>query len=313
MGPPTVAQRLELIEDKLSELEGVTKELVSKAVEKAVEAMKHSLTEVLLEGQTLATKRMGAEFEALTGRLEGRVNRSREYHDTLINTMRSDQLKFQADIRSTLTGLQSKHGQPLEKGEGSVNRGEGLILSPNSALGGFGDESKAFGGRDWLMGQTGGGGSGYGQGPGQSNWKYRKLDMPVFDGSDPDGWILRVERYFGFYRLTEEEMLEAVVVAMEGDALRWFQWENKRHPIRRWADLKGFILRQFRAVSGGTLYEQWLSTSQTSNVQEYRRRFIETAAPLERISEDMLMGHFINGLKDDIKAEVHLMNPMCLE
>lgn len=60
--------------------------------------------------------------------------------------------------------------------------------------------------------------SGFGGGAG--NWRYRKLDMPIFDGTDPDGWILRVERYFAFYRLTKEEMLEAVVVALEGDALR---------------------------------------------------------------------------------------------
>lgn len=55
--------------------------------------------------------------------------------------------------------------------------------------------------------------------------------MPIFDGMDPDGWILRVERYFNFYKLTEEERLEAVVVALEGDALKWYQWENKGHPI----------------------------------------------------------------------------------
>ena len=61
------------------------------------------------------------------------------------------------------------------------------------------------------------------------------------------------------------------------------------------------------------MYEQWLSTTQTSTVAEYRRRFIETARPLERVTEDMLLGHFINGLQDDIKAEIHLLNPMCLE
>lgn len=67
MGPPTVAQKLELIEEKLTGMEEATKDLVSKAVERAMEAMKHSLTEVLLEGQTLAAKQLGADFEALTG------------------------------------------------------------------------------------------------------------------------------------------------------------------------------------------------------------------------------------------------------
>lgn len=66
----------------------------------------------------------------------------------------------------------------------------------------------------------------------------------MFNGTDPYGWILQVERYFGFYRLTEEEMLEALVVAIERDALCWLQWENKQHPIRRWPDLNGFILKE---------------------------------------------------------------------
>lgn len=107
--------------------------------------------------------------------------------------------------------------------------------------------------------------------------------------------------------------LEAVVVALEGDALRWYQWEHKRHPIRRWADLKEFILRQFRSSSGGSLYEQWLTTVQTSTVAEYRRKFIETAAPLERISEEIFLGQFLNGLKEDIRAEVRLLIPLNLE
>lgn len=137
--------------------------------------------------------------------------------------------------------------------------------------------------------------------------------LPLFNGEDPDGWVMRVERYFNFYKLTEEERLEAVVVALEGDALRWYLWENKRHPIRRWSDLKEFILRQFRSSSGGSLYEQWLATVQTTRVADYRRKFIETAAPLERISEEILMGQFLNGLKEDVKAEVRVLNPLSLE
>ena len=277
MGPPTVAQRVDLIEEKLHDMETSLKEMVMTTVEKAIEAMRHSLTEVLLEGQTLATQKMGTEFETLATRLDGRVNRSREFHETLINTIRNDQLKFQTEIRSSLTGLHSIPNSGTEKGEGSVFRSDSLFAHPESGIGGLGAKSVVMG-VDRVF-------AGSGQGPGPGNWRYRKLDMPIFDGTDPDGWIMRVERYFSFYRLIEEEMLEAVVVAMEGDALRWYQWEHKRHPVRRWTDLKGFILRQFRAVNGGSLYEQWLSTTQVTSVTDYRRKFIETAGPLERVSE----------------------------
>lgn len=79
-----------------------------------------------------------------------------------------------------------------------------------------------------------------GLGGGQTNRRYKKLYILIFDSTDPDGWILCVESYFEFYCLTEAEMLEAIVVAMEGDTLWWFQCENKRHTTHCWADLKVF-------------------------------------------------------------------------
>lgn len=74
-----------------------------------------------------------------------------------------------------------------------------------------------------------------------------------------------------------------------------------------------FILRQFRTVSGGSLYEQWLATAQTTTVEEYQNKFKETAAPLDKVSEEMLMGLFLNGLKDEISAELRLLSPLSLE
>lgn len=137
--------------------------------------------------------------------------------------------------------------------------------------------------------------------------------MPVFDGGDPDGWILRAERYFRFYRLSENDKIEAAVVSMEGDALKWFQWENRRHPISSWGEMKEFMLKQFRPTNVGSLYEQWLATGQTTTVLEYRRQFIEKAAPLEQVPESILMGEFIQGLKQDIQHEIRAVNPYTLE
>lgn len=51
------------------------------------------------------------------------------------------------------------------------------------------------------------------------------MKMPLFEGDDPDGWILRSEKHFTVCRLNEEEKVDTVVVAMEGDAMKWFQRE----------------------------------------------------------------------------------------
>ncbi|CAH1444807.1 unnamed protein product [Lactuca virosa] len=55
-----------------------------------------------------------------------------------------------------------------------------------------------------------------------TNWRFPKLDMPLFDEENPDGWILLAECYFNFYRLSDVYKMEAAVVALEGDALLWY-------------------------------------------------------------------------------------------
>jgi len=44
-------------------------------------------------------------------------------------------------------------------------------------------------------------------GAGRSDFKGRRLEMLVFEGEDPDGWIFRAERYFTINQLTKLEKL----------------------------------------------------------------------------------------------------------
>ena len=55
------------------------------------------------------------------------------------------------------------------------------------------------------------------QGSGQ--WKSKKVGIPMFIEENPDWWILKADRYFTFYNLSEEEYMVAAVISMDGDAL----------------------------------------------------------------------------------------------
>lgn len=73
------------------------------------------------------------------------------------------------------------------------------------------------------------------------------------------------------------------------------------------------VRRQFRSTATGTLHEQWSSHKQTGTVVDYRRKFIELLAPLERVPEEIAKGQFLNGLKEEIKVEVRLLGPKNLD
>lgn len=51
----------------------------------------------------------------------------------------------------------------------------------------------------------------------------RRIELPMYQGSDTDEWTYRADRYFGLHRLSAGEQLEAAVLCLEGSALNWFR------------------------------------------------------------------------------------------
>lgn len=48
----------------------------------------------------------------------------------------------------------------------------------------------------------------------------RKLEIPLFNGDEVQGWFIRVDRYFRVNEVKESEKLNAVVIALEDRALK---------------------------------------------------------------------------------------------
>jgi len=139
--------------------------------------------------------------------------------------------------------------------------------------------------------------------------KVRKLKMPIFEGEDAYGWIYKVERYFAVNGLTEEEKLSAAGLCLEGKALSWYQWRDQRRPIRSWGEFKDSLLERFQTDRGGDFYEQFFALVQEGSVADYRERFEHLASRVERLSETVLEGNFMKGLKAEVRAAVKVLMP----
>ena len=84
--------------------------------------------------------------------------------------------------------------------------------------------------------------------------------------------------------------------------------------VLRLAGFQTTGLERISVVSRGDLTRAVAAASQGGgSVAEFRRRFIELAAPLEDVPEILMLGQFINGLSKGIKAELRLLNPPNLE
>ncbi|KAI0520439.1 hypothetical protein KFK09_007914 [Dendrobium nobile] len=133
--------------------------------------------------------------------------------------------------------------------------------------------------------------------------------MPIFEGEDAYGWIYKVERYFAFNGLTEEEKLTAAGLCLEGKALSWFQWRDQRRPIRNWREFKDCIIERFQTDQGGDFYEQFFALTQEGSVANYQEQFEHLASRVERLSDTLLEGNFMKGLKAEIRATIKMLMP----
>ena len=68
------------------------------------------------------------------------------------------------------------------------------------------------------------------------------LEMPIFEGLNPEGWVFRVEQFFTVHRMTEVEKMVAATISLDREALAWFQWEEGHRPIQVWLELKARLL-----------------------------------------------------------------------
>ncbi|XP_062088454.1 uncharacterized protein LOC133795014 [Humulus lupulus] len=143
----------------------------------------------------------------------------------------------------------------------------------------------------------------------RSEFRARKIELPVYTGDDQDDWTYRAERYFNLQRLSPAEQLEAAVLCLEGVALSWFRWENQRRPIPTWEELKLLLLRRFRPTHEGSVYDRFFVLQQVTSVQEYRRRFEALAASVEIMGEAALQAAFLKGLKVEIQAPLRILEP----
>ena len=52
--------------------------------------------------------------------------------------------------------------------------------------------------------------------------RVRQLELPTFYGTNHDGWVFCVERFFNLNVMPENTKLEAAILSMEGEAIAWF-------------------------------------------------------------------------------------------
>ncbi|KAA0038303.1 transposon Tf2-1 polyprotein isoform X1 [Cucumis melo var. makuwa] len=137
--------------------------------------------------------------------------------------------------------------------------------------------------------------------------KFKKIEMPVFTGEDPDSWL--PERYFQIHKLTESEKMLVSTVSFDGPTLNWYISQEERDKFTNWSNMKERLLVRFQSNKDGTLCGQFLRIKQESTVEEYINLFDKMVAPLYDLPERVVEDTFMNGLLPWVRSEVVFCRP----
>ena len=122
-----------------------------------------------------------------------------------------------------------------------------------------------------------------------------------------------IERFFEIWGVQEEEWVLVAMVAMEGKALTWYRWWEETVPLRTWESFKEAVVRRFQPELVQNPFKILVGIKQEGSVQEFWEQFEMYSQPLKISERRYLLGLFLNGLKDEVRAELKLHSFHTLE
>ncbi|XP_061341120.1 uncharacterized protein LOC133287507 [Gastrolobium bilobum] len=143
--------------------------------------------------------------------------------------------------------------------------------------------------------------------------KNLRLKVSRYDGLvDPQGWIYKINQFFDFYDMEEEQRLKIAPFYFEGKALKWYQWFHKNSTIDSWPKFLQSLQIRFGPSKMEDYQGQLTKLLQTGTVLEYQEQFEHLSNQVDGLSESFLVSCFISGLKKDIQHDVSAFRPSSL-
>ncbi|XP_058757922.1 uncharacterized protein LOC131631166 [Vicia villosa] len=136
-----------------------------------------------------------------------------------------------------------------------------------------------------------------------------KLELPLFDGSNPLEWLFQAEQFFGFYNLPPENRLSLTSFYMKGDALGWFKWMYQNRLLTDWVSFTRALELRFGPSTFENHQAELFKLKQSGSVMEYQTRFEQLGNKVVGLPADAILNCFISGLQQDIQNELAIHKP----
>lgn len=141
------------------------------------------------------------------------------------------------------------------------------------------------------------------------NGMLKKIELPIFDGSRPFGWITQAERFFRLGHYNDTDKLDLVSVSLQGPVLNWYNREVQREDFRDWPQFKRRLVARFSQKLEENPGKRLFSLRQTGSIADYVNEFEELSKIVTGVDEANLEHVFYLGLKPEMQEVIKLKEP----
>ncbi|GKE55770.1 ty3-gypsy retrotransposon protein, partial [Tanacetum coccineum] len=115
-----------------------------------------------------------------------------------------------------------------------------------------------------------------------------RLEVPKFNGTEPESWIFSIQEYFDLLQTTEDQRLKVVGFNLEGAAAEWFRWMSRNKLITSWEGFLESVCHRFGPCKYEDPQGSLSKLLQTGTVAQYQSEFEKLMNRVINISENLL-------------------------
>lgn len=130
----------------------------------------------------------------------------------------------------------------------------------------------------------------------------RKLELLLFDGTDPVGWITRAETYFEVQATPEDVKLAKL--SMNGPTIHWYNPLRETENDLTWLKLRRSLIEHYGERRYDKPFEELSVLKQEGNMEDYVAEFEYISSQVLQLPEEQYLGYFMGGLREEIRCKV---------
>ncbi|KAL4351905.1 hypothetical protein GQ457_06G037700 [Hibiscus cannabinus] len=143
-----------------------------------------------------------------------------------------------------------------------------------------------------------------------------KIELQMFDGINPRGWIKRCQKYFTLFDIPEEQKMDLASMHLEGKAETWFDGYIMQKHRLSWHEFTADLCHRFSDRTDTDVIEEFNKLIQKGSVEEYQENFEELKPYIIQQNpyqgEPYFVSSFLSGLKEELRHRVKVHSPTSL-